>query len=289
MRDQTQYREIAKVLFDRVRSEHAELHSELSFDPIPEIQLELTFGSQPDLIFPVSAALQSDELCLSVGETFFGEWFPCSDPEVAEQFRTCLTGVLSGNVRLVDTIRKGQVVQSRLEEHSRGRWRPVARWMKLHWLFLQKPTTHVRRNRPSQLRNRQELDRALLADLRNYAGDIDYYVSALEAIKREARHTDLPWLRSLLKDNDECVREAVTAPIARLEGLSALRDLLLALGRSWAENHDGDSLAAVLIDMVISNPSESQRILSGLLLDKEKDVREGAQWLMDHLQAGTAD
>ncbi|MBL8230057.1 MAG: hypothetical protein JNL98_16330 [Bryobacterales bacterium] len=72
------------------------------------------------------------------------------------------------------------------------------------------------------------LDRALLADLRDEAGDALIFVDAYAAIHREASKVDLPWLKSLLQDRSALVREAVAAPVADLEGLPALRDLLVA-------------------------------------------------------------
>lgn len=72
--------EIARAVFNTGRTELAELDSRMLDNPVPQIDLELAFEAQSELVFPVVATLQGDELCLSVGRSFFGEWLPCSDP-----------------------------------------------------------------------------------------------------------------------------------------------------------------------------------------------------------------
>ncbi|MBM3795759.1 MAG: hypothetical protein FJW31_17275 [Acidobacteria bacterium] len=264
-------------MFNAVKAEYADLNSRMLDNPIPQIDLELGFDAQAELVFPVVATLQGDELCLSVGGGFFGEWFPCSDPGVVERFRSCLLSVLSGSIRLVESAQEGQVFKAWLEECSSGFWRPTATWSKLRWPSLRKPAVRVQRNRPSSLGSGPELDRALVADLRDDAGDAQVFVDACAAIHQEANKTDLPWLKSLLQDNCALVREAVAAPIANLEGLPALRELLVAYQRGLDENHDHDGFSAVLIDMVSGDSGEAKRHLEILAADSDERVQENAR------------
>lgn len=278
------YKEFARRLFSAVQADFAGLQGRISEDPIPQIQLELLFDVQPDLIFSVAAMLQGDELCLSVGEHSFGEWFPCTDAGVVEQYRRCLIGVLSGEIRLIEFSRNGRVFKAQLQKCSSGTWRSTATWMRLRWPSLRSAEIHVRRNRPSRLRSAGELDRGLLADLRDDAGDSQVTVEAFAALRREAKRTDLPWLKSLLKDKSALVREAAAAPIADLDGLSALRDLLAAFQRGVDEGHDQDGFAALLIDMVSEDSLEAAQYLKTLIRDDDRVVRELALWLTGHLR-----
>lgn len=137
-----------RAMFAEIQAEFAGLHSRLSENPIPQISLELTFEAQPGLILPVSATLEGDELGLSVGSSFFCEWFPCSDSGVADRFRQCLQGVLSGRLRLVESVRRGHVVKAQLQDCERGHGKPVATWSKLRWPSLGRPEVRTFRNRP---------------------------------------------------------------------------------------------------------------------------------------------
>ena len=276
---------IARAVFNEVRTTFAHLNPSLLDHPVPQIDLELAFETQSELVFRVVATLQGDELCMSVGKSFFGEWFPCSDSGVVDQFRSCLVGVLSGNIRLVGYAQRDQVVKARLEECSSGYWQPTATWSKLRWPSLSRSTVRVQRNRPSSLRCDPSLDRALLADLRDEAGDAQVFVDACSAIQREASKADLPWLKSLLQDSSALVREAVAAPIADLDGLTELRELLVAYQSGLDENYDYDTFTAVLIDLVIRDSDEAKRRLEILVTNSDENVRENARWLIEHCGA----
>jgi hypothetical protein len=141
--------EEVRGVFDAVRGEIAELSSRLLEGPSPEVSLELAFDVQPEIVFPVVATLQGDELCLSARGSFRCEWFPCSDAAVVDRFRRLLVGVLSGSVRLVESVRGGEVIRARLEELSSGRWRTVASWSRLRWPSVGKAGIRVFRNRTS--------------------------------------------------------------------------------------------------------------------------------------------
>jgi len=128
----------------------------------------------------------------------------------------------------------------------------------------------------------------LLADLRDESGDSEVFTKALEAIRSEAKKTDLLWLRTLLTDESPLVREAVASPIAELEGLSALRDLPTAFQRGLDEGYDHDGFAGLLIDMVSGDTGEAQRHLQALAGDADAAVRRNAEWLLEHCEANRA-
>ncbi len=273
---------IAEALFERVRARFGNLCSLLSDTPIPQIDLELQFDAQPELIFPVAATLQGDAICLSVGGTFWGEWFPCTRPQVVAEFEACLSGVLAGSVRLVEFSRNGKIWKSQLQECPRGVWEPAATWTTLRWPSLRRLDVQVRRNRPLSLREGVAIDQALLADLRDRSGDPTVSAGACVAIRQEAKSRDVPWLRSLLADRSPLVRGAVAASIADLEGLPALRDLLLAYGRVLDMNEEPDRLKAVLIELVADGSDEARSLLELLTEDADRQVRCNARWLLKY-------
>jgi HEAT repeat protein len=74
-----------------------------------------------------------------------------------------------------------------------------------------------------------EWDR-IIADLHDVEEDTDRAVATFEALDKAADESWLPRLHQLLaKGRDFFVREAAAVPIARLEGLRALPQLLYAL------------------------------------------------------------
>jgi len=280
-------RNIALTLFRSIQNEFGCLASTIKLQPIPEIDVQLEFEVQDELILPVVATLQGDELCLGVGKTFWCEWFPCSDTRVVNEFRSNLAGVLSGGVRLVEFSRGGSIYMAQLQECSPGYWKTAATWSKLRWPSFVTPSIQVIRNRPSSLRSAVQLDRALLADLRDNIADSQVFILALDAMRKEAKPSDLPLLLSLLKDKSPLVREAAAWPIAEIEGLNALRDLLLAFQGGVDDGCDQDGFAALLIDLVSTNASDAIPRLQALLRDREPAVKENARWLLDHCEANS--
>ncbi len=250
---------------------------------MPEVELEIKFDLQPGLVFAVVATLQRDELCLSVGDSFFGEWFPCSDAKVVGDFLSCFEGVLSGQLRLIEFARDGSTFEAQLQDHATGHWKKVATWMKLRWPSIRKPTVRALRNRPME-RSNGGLDKGLIADLRDtqVSDGGTTYAQACDAIQRQARTNDLPLLRALLLDESALVREAAAWPIGDLEGLTALRDLLLAYQRGLDEGHDNDGFTALLLDLITGDPPAAKQHLQALERDPDHQICENSLWLLTH-------
>jgi hypothetical protein len=73
--------------------------------------------------------VQDDELHLNVGDYFWVEWFPRSNPAVADRFMTAVLGLLSGDCHVVESSIRGRVVSARLEcLNANGSWRRLATW-----------------------------------------------------------------------------------------------------------------------------------------------------------------
>ena len=86
-----------------------------------------------------------------------------------------------------------------------------------------------------------EWDR-ILGDLTSVENDVDRAVAAWDSLDRAADESWLPKLHHLLaKGENFFLREAAATPIARLESLKALPQLLHALQLGEDEGHDGNA------------------------------------------------
>jgi hypothetical protein len=71
----------------------------------------------------------TDELCVSVGERFWFEWFPCTKQEVWDDYDQTVRGILSGRMRVLEYIANGEVYRADLQEPKpRGGWATVAHY-----------------------------------------------------------------------------------------------------------------------------------------------------------------
>jgi hypothetical protein len=104
--------------------------------------------AQHGLDLRMSASLQNlDELHLTVGDNFWFEWFPCSDDRVFEEYIDAVTGIISGDYRVVERRMFGKVDSAVLEKPSGRRgWHPVARWSRLSSLIPAPRTATVLQN-----------------------------------------------------------------------------------------------------------------------------------------------
>jgi bilin biosynthesis protein len=123
-----------------------------------------------------------------------------------------------------------------------------------------------------------EWDR-IIAELHDVE-DIRRAVGAYERLSKAADESWLPRLHQLLATGrDFFVREAAAYPIARLEGLRALPQLLHALKRGEDEGHDNDGLAALVSDLVWANPDQAAPLLIQMIGSSSERQRSDAAWL----------
>jgi HEAT repeat protein len=120
---------------------------------------------------------------------------------------------------------------------------------------------------------------ALLADLRSL--DIDRAVRAVKLLHDGADATDLPRLRSLIKNGkDFFIREAAAAPLARLEGVRALPLMFEALTLGVREGHDNDGLAHFVSEVLLGDPTGAAPLLLKMLRSRQAETREHAAWAL---------
>lgn len=119
----------------------------------------------------------------------------------------------------------------------------------------------------------------IIADLHDIK-NIDRAVGAYDALDKAADESWLPRLHELLATGrDFVVREAAAYPIARLEGLQALPQLLHALQLGEREGHDNDGLVALVSDLVWANPEEAAPMLVRMIGESSERRRSDAAWL----------
>jgi len=92
--------------------------------------VELEIPKQLGLDFDVNVDLQGDELHLNAGTGFWLEWFPCSDNSVEADFAESVRGLLSGQYRIVEHRRGGQVFKAILQRPTKHGWQNHGTWMR---------------------------------------------------------------------------------------------------------------------------------------------------------------
>jgi hypothetical protein len=98
-----------------------------------ELGLELKIPVQPGLKHEVVLSFQNaDELHLSVGH-FWLEWFPCTDPERADQYLEAVCGFLAGVYRIIEHYRGSNCIKAELQRPVGAGWKTVGTWSKLRW------------------------------------------------------------------------------------------------------------------------------------------------------------
>lgn len=124
--------EIAKSVFETLRSEFSYLSMELNESP-KYTDIELTIPVQGGLDYEVILNLQNmDELHFTVDD-FWGEWFPCTDPKIVERFLQAVRGFLSGKYRIAVYSRKGKSYKRLLQSPVEGSWKTEYTHTSLHW------------------------------------------------------------------------------------------------------------------------------------------------------------
>jgi hypothetical protein len=129
----TQYG-IALSTFERIRTAFPALTMKLDLHP-EDIDLAMDIPAQPGLSFRVDLNLQNlDELHL-VASALWVEWFPCTDPKKVEDYFEAVSGLLSGQFRILEHWRGKRVVRAELQRPHDGGWKTMANWLTLSVLI----------------------------------------------------------------------------------------------------------------------------------------------------------
>jgi len=125
---QTRQFEIALSTFEKLRAALPALSMNLDLRPA-HVDLAMDIPAQPGLSFKVHLNLQNlDELHLSVS-AFWSEWFPCTNPKKVERYVEAVSGLLSGEFRILEHWRGRRLVKAQLQRPSRDGWENFATWV----------------------------------------------------------------------------------------------------------------------------------------------------------------
>ncbi len=118
--------DIALSTFEKIRAAFPALTMNLDLHP-KNVDLEMEIPAQAELLFRVNLNLQGDELHLSASR-FWVEWFPCTKPEKVDRYFEAVSGLLSGEFRILEHWRGRRPVKAQLQRPIRGAWESLATW-----------------------------------------------------------------------------------------------------------------------------------------------------------------
>ena len=121
--------DIALSTFEKIRVAFPALTMNLDLHP-QNVDLEMDIPVQAGLLFRVNLNLQGDELHLSASR-FWVEWFPCTKPEKVDKYFDAVSGLLSGEFRILEHWRGRRPVKAQLQSPRRDGWESLATWADL--------------------------------------------------------------------------------------------------------------------------------------------------------------
>ena len=117
--------DIALSTFEKIRSNFPALSMHLDLHHA-HVDAAMDIPAQSGLYFDVHLDFQNgDELTLSASKCWY-EWFPCTNPEKVDRYIEAVSGLLSGEFRLVEHWRGRRVVMTQLQRPNGRDWKGVA-------------------------------------------------------------------------------------------------------------------------------------------------------------------
>jgi hypothetical protein len=118
--------EIALSAFENLRGRFPALSMNLDLRP-SNVDALMDVPAQPGLSFRVRLTLQNrNELCLVVSNSYEWIWLPCSSPSQVEGYIEAVSGLLSGEFRILEHWRGRKVVKAQIQRPDGGAWKNVA-------------------------------------------------------------------------------------------------------------------------------------------------------------------
>jgi hypothetical protein len=123
----TRQYEIALSTFERIRAAFPWLAMNLDLHP-EHVELVMDIPAQPGLSFKVDLNLQNlDELHLAASALWV-EWFPCTISRKVDEYFEAVSGLLSGQFRILEHWRGKRAVKAELQAPNKGGWKTIATW-----------------------------------------------------------------------------------------------------------------------------------------------------------------
>jgi len=137
--------EIAKNTFEEIKSSFPNLRMEIINDD-PNVDLVMNIKIQDGLDFDVHLNLQNnDELHLTT-DVLWVEWFPCTFPEKVAEYIEAVSGVLSGEYRILEHYKGEKAIKAQLQKPVEQGWQTIHTWGTLYWPFIKKRSFKVLQN-----------------------------------------------------------------------------------------------------------------------------------------------
>jgi len=143
MNQDQELRQVGESVFARIREAFPALIANVD-SKHPHVQINVSIPEQPGLAFQVDLNLQGDELHLSAG-AFWLEWFPCTNAAVREAYFEAVSGLLSGQLRILETLSGKRPVRAELQRPSAEGWQTLGT-THIGWAFPWRKTTRVIQN-----------------------------------------------------------------------------------------------------------------------------------------------
>ena len=124
--------QIAKTIFEEIQNEFPYISMEVN-DNDKNVDLNVNIPEQRGVTCPINLNLQGDELHFAVSN-FWCEWFPCTDPSVASNYKDTVIGYLKGESRILEHFKGEKVYKAKLQAPDKGgNWKTIATWSTLSW------------------------------------------------------------------------------------------------------------------------------------------------------------
>ena len=135
-------------MFEKLRAAFPALSMEFDLQPA-HVDLAVDIPAQAGLSFPVFLNLQNlDELCLEASALGVS-WFPCTNPQKAENYFEAVSGLLSGRFRILQHWRGNRVVKAELQQPIGDGWKTITGCSYLLSVPWPPKTVKVVQNTPS--------------------------------------------------------------------------------------------------------------------------------------------
>ena len=145
---QTKQFEITLSTFEKLRAAFPVLSINLDLRPT-HVDLAMDIPAQPGLSFNVYLDLQNLDVLHLEASAFWCEWFPCTNPKKVDKYLEAVSGLLSGEFRILEHWRGRRPVRAQLQRPSRGGWENVASWTDVSAIMpWPRKTLKVLHNRP---------------------------------------------------------------------------------------------------------------------------------------------
>ncbi|HKF50973.1 MAG TPA: hypothetical protein VKB26_01565 [Candidatus Acidoferrales bacterium] len=133
-------RNIALSTFEKIRAEFPRLT--MTLDLLPKnVEIAMHIPVQTGLSFDVYLNLQNrDELHVVVSK-FWMDWFPCTNQKKVDRYLEAVSGLLSGEFRIVEHWRGRRIVLAQLQRPNGDAWEAIARSLNPTILFPWPPKT----------------------------------------------------------------------------------------------------------------------------------------------------